>query len=314
MSTVSGILTSLLLVLALIACAGQQTPYIASEWWAAATNPDLGEFSSEKQEPVDFAIWRAADNSWQILSCIRNTKCGGHGRVLYRWEGTALTDTNWTPKGIAMLADPELGEAKGGLQAPFVFRENEKFYMFYGDWHRICPATSEDGKTFTRKLNSRGQPDLFSGPYDNTRDPMVLKRDGLYFCYYTGHKQGAKYQAAIFCRTSADLENWSEPIVVCAGGSPSQLDVWFGADAECPFVVEHDGNYYLFRNQIYGLSNLNTQYVSRNLLDFGVGTDRCRIGTLSLAAPEIIHAKGEWFIAALNPKLDGFRIARLGWR
>jgi len=306
--------TGSVLALELIAHASQPIPYIASEWWGVALNPELGEFGSDKQEPVDFAIWRALDGSWQVLSCIRNTKCGGHGRLLYRWEGRAVTETNWLPQGIAMMAEVKLGEEPGGLQAPFVFREQDKFFMFYGDWNRICLATSQDGKTFARKLNERGQPDLFSGPYDNSRDPMVLKRDGIYYCYYTGHKQGAEFQAAIFCRTSADLEHWSEPILVCAGGSPARLGIWFGADAECPFVVERDGSYYLFRNQIYGPGNVNTQYESRNLLDFGVGTDRCRIGTLPVAAPEIFCDQGQWFIATLNPTLDGIRIARLGWR
>ena len=39
---------------------------------------------------------------------------------------------------------------------------------------------------------------------------------------------------------------------------------------ECPFVVAKDGLYYLFRNQRYGEDQLNTQYCSPNMLDFGV--------------------------------------------
>ena len=30
-------------------------PQIGSEWWTIAVSPDLGEFTSEKQQPVDFA-------------------------------------------------------------------------------------------------------------------------------------------------------------------------------------------------------------------------------------------------------------------
>ena len=71
--------------------------------------------------------------------------------------------------------------------------------------------------------------------------------------------------------------------------------------------------FYLFRNQLYGRNNLNTQYASPNPLSFGVGDDRYRIGTLPVAAPEIVLHKGQWYIAALNPALDGIRIARLRW-
>ena len=48
-------------------------------------------------------------------------------------------------------------------------------------------------------------------------------------------------------------------------------------------------------------------------MSFGVGNDRYRVGTLPVAAPEIIDHRGQWYIAALNPALDGIRIARLRW-
>ena len=82
---------------------------ISGKWWQVAGNPDLGEYTSDKQEPVDFTIWQAADGTWQLWSCIRNTGCGGHTRLFFRWEGRELTDANWRPKGIAMRADTALG-------------------------------------------------------------------------------------------------------------------------------------------------------------------------------------------------------------
>jgi hypothetical protein len=300
-------------------------PVIDGQWWQIAGNPDLGDYTSEKQQPVDFGIWQAADGTWQLWSCIRNTHCGGHTRLFYRWEGKNLTDTSWQPKGIAMEADTTLGEAAGGLQAPFVFKRRDTFYMVYGDWNRICLAQSTDGKKFTRVLNTKGQPDLFSGPYNNTRDPMVLYNNGLFYCYYTGHTDPegmvtengqAVRQAnkgADFCRTSADLKHWSHPVMVAAGGQADQKTPWFGGGAECPFVVKKDGYYYLFRNQVYGKNNLNTQYASADPFDFGVNDDSFQIGTLPVAAPEIVCEAGTYYIVALNPSLDGIRIAKLRW-
>ena len=102
-------------------------------WWPVAGNPDLGELTSDKQEPVDFAIWQAADGTWQLWSCIRNTKEKGVSRLFHRWEGQKLTDRDWNPLGIAMRGDPNQGERRGGLQAPYVLRHDGEFLMFYGD-------------------------------------------------------------------------------------------------------------------------------------------------------------------------------------
>ena len=288
-------------------------PQIDGQWWSVANDPDLGKYTSEKQQPVDFGIWQAADGTWQIWSCIRNTKCGGVTRLFYRWEGKRLTDTDWRPMGIAMQGDPNYGERIGGLQAPHVIKVEKTYYMIYGGWDSICLAKSADGKSFTRILNDKGKADLFTGPYDNTRDSMVLELNGLYYCYYMGHKKDAQYDSAVFCRTSHDLRDWSEPMMVSAGGSAGDKSDWYGGDAECPFVVHKDDLFYLFRNQVYGTKSLNTQYCSPNPLNFGVGDDRFMIGELPVAAPEIVHYKGQWYIAALKPTLKGIQVARLKW-
>ena len=43
---------------------------IEGQWWQIAGNPDLGEFTSPRQQPVDFAPWQAKDGTWQLWSCI----------------------------------------------------------------------------------------------------------------------------------------------------------------------------------------------------------------------------------------------------
>lgn len=293
------------------AAQGYEVPKLDGQPWQIAANPNLGDLGSAIQQPVDFAIWQAADGTWQLWSCIRNTACGGATRLFYRWEGTALTATNWQPMGVAMQADPALGEIPGGLQAPHVFVLDGVWYMVYGDFLRICLARSTDGKNFTRVLRANGQPDLFTGPYINTRDAMVFQFGGLFACYYTGSDPSALYQGAVFCRTSANLVDWSESQFVCAGGAIGVPPNPF--DSECPFVVQRNGWYYLFRNQIYGPGARNTQYASKNPFDFGIGTDKYKINTMPVAAPEIVLHQGQYYMAYLNPNLDGIRMQRLRW-
>jgi len=131
-------------------------PEIVGDWWQIAGNPDLGKYQTDRQEPLDFGIWQAADRTWQLWSCVRYTGCGGKTRLFYHWEGDRLTSKNWRPMGIAMEADPNFGETEGGLQAPHVIRKDDVYYMFYGDWVNICLAKSPDGKTFARHLNNDG--------------------------------------------------------------------------------------------------------------------------------------------------------------
>ena len=257
-----GIASVLISMCSLVTTAQQKTickPVVDGNWWNITSQPELGTYAGDHQEPVDFAVWKAKDGTWQLWSCVRGTKIGGNTRLFYKWEGKRLTDTAWEAKGIAMTADEKKGETAGGLQAPFVFRDGHTFHMFYGDWNNICHAKSLDGKSFRRVLNEQGKSAMFAGPLYNSRDPMVLKIGKKYYCYYCGHHQKddgtGKAQAAVFCRLSSDLRKWSDPVKVSSGGSPLHQTNWFGGDTECPFVVKTDSFYVLFRNQRYGEDN-----------------------------------------------------------
>lgn len=285
-------------------------PRIVGEWWQVAGNPDLGELTSEKQQPVDFGIWQATDGTWQLWSCIRNTKEDGKTRLFHRWEGAALSAAGWRPMGVAMRADPRFGESPGGLQAPHVIQEGGRFVMFYGDWVNICSQESADGKLFTRRSGAGGMTGLWGKDSDrNTRDPMVLRVGERWICYYTAHPGG---KGSVYARTSPDLRQWGPEYVVAPGGAGAS-DERFAA--ECPFVVEATpGDFCLFSTQRYGRNARTTVYWSRDPLNFhsGEGTGRI-LGTLPVAAPEIIRHEGEWFVAALRPDLKGIQIARLAW-
>jgi hypothetical protein len=286
------------------------TPVIQGEWWTAAGDPDLGPYTDTRQQPVDFAIWQAVDGTWQLWSCIRGTKCGGKTRLFHRWEGKNLREANWTPAGVAMEAKPELGETPGGLQAPHVVKLGPSYRMFYGDWENICAATSEDGKTFTRLINPDGKTGMFSeGLGNNTRDPMVIRIKDVWHCYYTAYP---RKQGAVYCRTSSDARAWSESKIVAYGGEAGTNQY----SAECPLTVELSaGEFYLFRTQRYGQNAITRVYHSHDPLDFGVDQDKQHlVCSLPVAAPELIHQQGEWFIASLLPSLKGIRIARLTWR
>ena len=304
---VTSVASFLILVSSAAAAEGILVPQIDGEFWQVAGDPDLGKYTTAKQQPVDFGIWQAADGTWQLWSCIRSTATPGKTRLFYRWQANKLTDKDWTPMGISMMADPNFGETEGGLQAPFVLKEGSDYVMFYGNWGNIALAKSKDGKTFARQLLADGKSGMFGeGEGNNTRDPMVLKIGKLYYCYYTAYPNG---QGADFVRTSKDMIHWSAVQKVAYGGSQGNGKF----SAECPFVYFHkpSGYYYLLRNQVYGEHAQFAVYRSKNPLDFGKDNDQYLVETMPYAAPEIVESEGQTYIAVLLPNLKGIQIAKL---
>ncbi|MHC4510416.1 MAG: glycoside hydrolase family protein [Planctomycetota bacterium] len=293
-------------------------PEIQGPWWQVAGNPKEHKYATEKQEPVDFAVWQAADGTWQLWSCIRKTTAGGpqgNTRFFYRWEGKNLTEANWKPMGIAMDADPSVGEAPGGLQAPHVIKMGKTDHMFYGDWVNICHAISSDGKNFVRVLGENGKTGMFNeGPGEHARDPMILQVGDRYHCYYTAHSMrspASNHRGVNYCRISTDLQNWG-PSKIVAEGSVYGKGPYC---AECPHVVylPESEHYYLFNTQRYGRRQHATVFRSADPLRFGINDNRLEVATLPVAAPEIILHDGRYYIASLMPSLEGIQIARLKW-
>lgn len=297
-------------------------PQIGSEWWQVAGNPMDHKYATDKQEPVDFAVWQARDGTWQLWSCIRNTTAGGEQgktRFFYRWEGRCLSDPDWKPLGIAMEADPSLGETPGGLQAPHVVKVGDTYHMFYGDWVNICHAISKEGKNFKRVIQKNGKTGMFTEGRDaNTRDVMLLQHEGNWFAYYTACPNG---QGKVFVRTSKDFEEWSESKVVSFGGRSGTGP----SSSECPHVVKLGANdFYLFKTQTYGPYKEDPRkrckpetsvYHSNDPTMFGINQDEKYFScAIPVAAPEIVFYQRQYYIAALNEgALDGIRIAKLTW-
>ncbi len=284
-------------------------PAIDGDWWQVASTPDIGEYNSDGQQPVDFGIWQAKDGSWQIWSCIRFANVPGHTRLFYRWEGKNISDTHWQPMGIAMMSSPEYSEPLNGLQAPHVVQYKGKYWMAYGDWDNICFATSKEGKTFTHLINkerTNKTAAVFSeGPVVNTRDAMLLFTKDKWHCYYTAFPVDQGY---VYCRTSDNLTDWSDSFTVAYGGLAGNGRY----SCECPFVVEaFPGSYILFRTQYYGPGAQTSVYFSKTPYNFGIDDDSHYVTKLNVCAPEIVKVKDQYYIAALNPNLDGIRIARI---
>lgn len=286
----------------------QRIPVIESEWWRVCEMPDLGELKGqdpERQHIVDHGFIHAKNGKWILWACVRGTKVG---RLIYGWEGGSLEEGPWQPLGIVVRAQAEYGEKtepEEKIGAPFFLKYDGMYYCFYHTGDGICLMTSDDGKHYTRNLNSEGKSLQIR---QSGRDFLVVKIGTRYFAYSTIStvaKDGWP-RSFVIVRTSENLKQWSDYTIVSEGGIAGNGAV----SAESPFVVELDGYYYLFRATS---TDFHTYvYRSTTPYNFGVQDDSRLIARLPIKAPEIICHDGRYYISDLAD-FQGIKLAKLRW-
>ena len=184
--------------------------------------------------------------------------------------------------GIAMQADPTLGEQPGGLQAPHVFTHEGVYYMVYGDFMRICLARSFDGKTFTRAARQRAAEPV------RRAIPEHARSDGA----------ASRQPVALLLHRLADPDAVCSRVLPHLGG----LEVLERTDVR---LRRRHPRRHRLRSTPSARSCSNatagsicsatrstarprrTRNTRRAIRSTGVGHDRYRIGTLPIAAPEM---------------------------
>jgi hypothetical protein len=198
----------------------------------------------------------------------------------------------WTehPK---VLTPADRSEERKELYAPYVVERDGRYYMFYGP-HEMRLAVSDD--LFHWEL--QGPQFAQDGV---TRDPCVVRIDGVYHMVYTAGQ-------SVFLRTSRDLLEWTDP--------PKEV---YRMDRdglpESPVLVERDGEFYLFWC-IY--DGTNTAYDNRTFVfrshtpdDF---TRADPLPMLLAHCPELIEDDtGQWYISSAEWPARGISLARLAW-
>lgn len=321
-----------------------EVPVVDGEWWQIATEDyDAGKYSNkpapgepvrdEHQELCDFAIYRAADGTWQLVSALRQTSFPGEAHLLFRWESKNLTDEKWQEKGILWTTamTPEARYTEGVIYAPYCFRVDGTYYMFHNTSGRALVLTSTDGKRFEQAKNDEGNYTFFSTG-EAGRDLMVLdnrERDGLWHVFYTSidrsrpELKGRQF-SDVFVRTAKQLRGpWSEPKAVGLGtpNRPENIvhSKYDFVNTESQFVIYHKGFYYKFEQAFVVASadphDFEGKPIVSNLFpDFKYPEQWC-----PMLAPEIIEDEGQLYVAMFKNhgkrplEKGGVFVARLKW-
>ena len=297
------------LLILLAAQDAPEKPFLDGPWWRIASPPALERFGTGSEQTVDFTLFPAADGTWQLISCVRNTAHPGGKRLLFRWEGKTITDPDWTPKGIFLTSDPAIGHQEGVLQAPHLVREDGLFWLFYNSAGARA-MTSKDGKTFEHARDAAGNHKFFDMP----RDVMLLdhrERDGKWYAFYTdivAGKYAERKNHTVSYRTAPKLAGpWGDKVDIGVVSPPPNGDLF--AFAESPFVHARKGWFYRFE-QLNVLASKDPARWEGPPVAALAGKN-----VLEYLSPEIVEHEGRTYLAAYKDHgKGGIHVVRLGWK
>jgi hypothetical protein len=278
--------TSAMVVLAILASVGPseclaadgEIPVLHGNWFQIAENsPDVDPYNNPAapHNACDFTIFQAADDTWQLISCIRETTYPGSTRLFYRWQTDDPLSGDWDPQGIFMTTDMSIHTVEGRLQAPHCFVEDGTYYFFYNNAGAFC-MTSPDGLNWTHHTDYQGDHKFF----DMGRDVMIYDDrtgvTGKWIAYYTDN--------GVEARTADSLEGpWSAEFQAASAGNP-----------ESPFVVRRpNGDYFRWSQTSVYRSEDPTSFPGETATVMGPkpGISGGRY------APEIVEINGKQYIA-----------------
>lgn len=286
---------------------GPLTPRLDGPWIQLVGRPQLEKWASPKAEPVDFTVFQADDDSWQLIACIRKTTHPGSGRLLYRWSSPELKHEGWKPEGIFLSSKSAWNHAEGRLQAPFHIKEGDTHYLFYNS--RGCHLmTSPDGLDF--------EPYGTEAIFPMGRDVCLLddrEGSGKWLAYYTSPEEGinpATRDHTIRARSSPSPEGpWSDTAIEIPPITPPSPGYTF-VYAESPLVVKRGNFYYRFEQLYVFRSDDPLIWEGPPIVNLAPGDPIKRL------APEIVTCKGQDYLVTYqwrNKDPRGIYLAPMVW-
>ena len=297
-------------------------------WRVVERSPSGYEYDKgETDEVVDFTIFQADDDSWQIIGCVRWTTYpvyGGalNGRILYRWESTNFFATNWTEKGVFLTTSNMPAETQGTynggmIQAPHVVKDGDMYYMIYNSDNAHL-MSSTNGLDWIHQTNSAGSYTLFD--LNGGRDIALVDNrdnDGKWYATYCPKTTGWDSRGYTNAYRSASniLGPWSDEVPMVT------QPYW--QDVESPYIIRRSGWYYLFlQDWVFAqpsITNFFTAPPSTIMGSFQGNNDlETSEDNIYGVAPEFIHyADGQDYLVAYNvvvgDPLEGIQIRPMDW-
>ncbi|MFI5781683.1 glycosyl hydrolase family 32 [Nocardia sp. NPDC051570] len=253
-------------------------------------------------------VFDKSEGLWHMFGSTHTEPAAPYGETTLAHATAKQLSGPWTRRPAALTVDRRYDRVYGEthLWAPHVIFNDGTYYMFYsgggpvGSMSAISLATSTDLENWTR--DPAGP--LFRDGYD-ARDPMVARVDGGWVMYYTATSLPIGGNHIVAYRTSDDLRHWSERSIAFTDPSVGNA----GGPTESPFVIQHDGLWYLFigpREDYVGTD----VFSSDSPWHFDTGA---RAGHIDAHAAEVIEDNGRYWVSSAGWGQGGVSIAPLRW-
>lgn len=200
----------------------------------------------------DHTFVQATDGTWHLFGIWHREPFEPDGEVDFihavarepdpsKWDEGAF-EVAARPFTVALHADRSIGETH--IWAPHVVHADGRYWMTYQgggddrDRSSIRLAESDDLYRWTRV----GRVPLFEDICE-ARDPMLVRKDGVYMIYYTRCESTSKRVSGVAYRLSRNLVQWSDPrMVLTVDDAPLIPNSGY---TESPFLFERGGFHYL---------------------------------------------------------------------
>jgi beta-xylosidase len=287
---------------------------------SAGKDPLEGKFAEPGMYTVDHAILKK-DDLWHLVYI--------RGIAATNWPEYPLSNFGHAVSHDLVdwhIRKPVLETVRSGFDtyqvwAPHIIEHAGKYWMFYTGVNdsaaqAICLATSTDLDHWERHEGNPLFTSLPWGHWDTThwsdcRDPMVLKVGDTFYCYYTAARQVPGSETVENClgiASSKDLINWQDE-------GYRRLVHTLTTPPESPFVVNRNGEYYLFyTNYKYGIVYVRSQ---DPLHGWKENPDDPQSILEGVSATEIFEHNGRWYITLISHMPYGLHfleIRELVWK
>jgi predicted GH43/DUF377 family glycosyl hydrolase len=266
-------------------------------------DPSKGE--KQKWYINDHTFIRAADGRWHLFGITHPEPANPQEEKFFAHATAPELPGPWTKQPAILHVAPELGETL--VWAPYVFEHDSIYWMFYcaggasHEKYRIHLATSSDLFEWKHHPNN---PMIVDG-YD-ARDPMVVRYQDQWILYYTATSEPSGGHHTVMAATSNDLIHWSQKKTVFVDSAIGRG----GGPTESPFVVGHNGKYFLFVCTNLGY-NQTAVYESDDPLLWDAAS---RIGSFRAHAAEVIQTPERWFVSRAGWGQGGVWLAEFSWK
>jgi sucrose-6-phosphate hydrolase SacC (GH32 family) len=234
---------------------------------------------------------------------------------------------SWEKKQPALVYDQSLYFEERGIFAPYVYKKESRFYMFYSSHNIkkaqfICLAFSDNLNTWQRyERNPLFKPSSDWIFWDDSvpcscRDPHIFYDEDKkeYILYWVADIKENNKLSCIASSISNNLFSWQEtgPVLIREHSFYESIT----CKTESPCLIKKDNLYYLF----YRHGNGTKYCISDSYTNF-THSDSYYLGPSH--ASEIFMFKNQWYISSCSRKIadlehktdrsKGLFLARLSW-